>query len=520
MKKRREKENGEKQPKSKSSSINKKKNPNNNNKISSYISSIDNMINKIEKYNLKSTCFKIFTYFKNNKYNEIPIEKIFSKLTKEYDTNPNNFLTAKNIPYNSRKNFITNIYLSLKNYSFISINANNKKLLRLNYKNALDYLNNLYSRNQYKKSSSSDKYQTKKERKKTNNNYDLNKNDTDNNPNHNCKSLSQNNKLIGKKRKRDKLIEEEEESKEIETNVDLTDKETKSFKKEKKNKYKNDDTNSNNTDNNSSILFFQGEPLKKNLSSFTFYEYSETNKNSSSLYIYDSIANYDKLNQNKLFLYNNKEEEKAYDLLGKEIEPMFTKIYKINNILNDSQKKISEISQLLNSMDQNLNNYKNKKKKFIKNSNTLKICLKSLENQINYFKLFQNTESVPYKDDICKNHFAFVRKHLYLGKNIVDDNEIIVAELNTYDINFNYCKISIENEINDIIKKNDETFTTDIIQYIINPDLIKYFNNLNNKKSNNNNDSYNDFRNIYDDNVQLKKIFENYNYKFILYDTD
>ena len=43
---------------------------------------------------------------------------------------------------------------------------------------------------------------------------------------------------------------------------------------------------------------------------------------------------------------------------------------------------------------------------------------------------------------------------------------------------------------------------------------------MNNKKSNNNNDSYNDFRNIYDDNAQLKKIFENYNYKFILYDTD
>jgi hypothetical protein len=65
---------------------------------------------------------------------------------------------------------------------------------------------------------------------------------------------------------------------------------------------------------------------------------------------------------------------------------MNNKITELNNIINNTQKKISQISKLLNTMDENLNNYKNKKKIYINNSNTLKICFKSLENQINYLK--------------------------------------------------------------------------------------------------------------------------------------
>ena len=91
------------------------------------ISLIDKLIRKIERYNLKSTSIKIFTYFKMNKYKDIPIEKAFSKLVKEYDSNPNNFLTAKNVPFNSRKRFISSLSLSIKNNSFSCINRNNIK---------------------------------------------------------------------------------------------------------------------------------------------------------------------------------------------------------------------------------------------------------------------------------------------------------------------------------------------------------------------------------------------------------
>ena len=266
---------------------------------------------KNSNINLKSAYFRIFTYFKNNKYNDISLENTFSKLIKEYDSNPNNFLTAKNAPYNSKKNFISCLALTFKNNSFTSIIVNNKKHMRLNTKNALDYLQNLYNRNQNKKSSSPPpvKYPKKSERKKNNKNTHV----SNNNNNFNHKSNSEQNSYIGKKRKRSKINEEgEEESIEL---SDLSDIENKSYVKIKKdkNKYDTYTTNSDNMSNSNNTLYFQGEPYKKNLSNLTFNEYSETNKNIFSYNITDSTINYDKISQQSeynitLLLYHTKEE--------------------------------------------------------------------------------------------------------------------------------------------------------------------------------------------------------------------
>jgi hypothetical protein len=36
---------------------------------------------------------------------------------------------------------------------------------------------------------------------------------------------------------------------------------------------------------------------------------------------------------------------------------------------------------------------------------------------------------VPYKDDIYKKHIEFIKKHFDIGKNIIDNNDKIIAEL-------------------------------------------------------------------------------------------
>lgn len=465
------------------------------------ISLIDKLIRKIERYNLKSTSFKIFTYFKMNKYKDIPIDKAYSKLVKEYDSNPNNFLTAKNVPFNSRKRFISSLSLSIKNNSFSCINRNNIKYVRINPKQALDFLNNLYNRN--KKAPSEPNYPKRKTDKNNNNN---NKNNTKKEVK---EKNTYNNDLIGKKRKRDKNVENKEESKEIEIDLDSNEFDNKKVKIKKN----ENDENSNTENISNNIIFFQGVPLKKNLSSLTFNEFSDTNKNISSFYINDTITNYDTITpQNEYnikLLFHSKEEEKIYDLLKKEIKPMSNKISIMNNILNDKQKKLLSISKLLITMDENINNYKNIKVKFIKDSNALKTCFKSIEYQIKYLKLCKKAESIPFKEEIFEKHITFIKKHLKISKNIVNENDKEITKLNTYDINFSFCKISIENEINEIIKNNSDKFSIDIIKNVIKPELIKYFKDLA-YENNNIKDNYNDFKAIYEDNVQLRKVYEKY----------
>ena len=160
-------------------------------------------------------------------------------------------------------------------------------------------------------------------------------------------------------------------------------------------------------------------------------------------------------------------------------------------------------------MDENINNYKNIKVKFIKDSNALKICFKSIEYQIKYLKLCKKAESIPFKEEVFEKHITFIKKHLKISKNILNENDKEITKLNTYDINFNFCKISIENEINEIIKNNTDKFSIDIIKNVIKPELIKYFKDLA-YENNNIKDIYSDFKAIYEHNVQLRKVYEKY----------
>ena len=475
-----------------------------NNLNDKYIMEIDILLDKMKNYNLKSTSYRIFTYFKKNNYNGIPIDKIFDILSNEYDSNPEIFFNSLNEPINSKKKLIGSYNLTMRSSSFIILNIDNIKYVKLNPKKALEYLTNIYQKSLKSESNKSTR-KKKKSRKK-----DMS--GTSTHHKRNMKSSPDN--YIGKKRnKSKKIIEKEIDA--IDIDVDINE------KNEDKNKNNiimkniniqtsNDYNESFSTEkiNSNNLIFFQGLPLKKTLTNFTFNDAASCNNNET----FNSNNNIDIIklqNESKSeILFQSKKEEKIYDLLKKEIKPISTRIIEINNMLNYKQKKLSSIATLLQVMDANLNEYRNIKGKLIKDSHSLKTCYKGMEGQIKFFKLFHNLEFTSNKNEIFSMHLLFIKKYLKISKNIVDKNEKRILKLNDYGIKFGFCKLSIENEVKEIIGNNYDFIFVDSLKSFIKPELIKYFHKL--STDNNNNDDNNDFKYIYDDNTQLRKIYENY----------
>ena len=462
-----------------------------NNKSEDCLSTIDNLINRMKKSSMKLTRFRIYSLFKDNKYKEIKIEKIFSQLINEYDNNQNSFTNYKNKYFDSKEKLIKSIKCCLKNGSFEIIKRNNSEYAKLNPQKTLDFLTSLNNKNM-KEQSTTNSEKKKQSVKKSNFSYS------------NKREIK--NKFIGKKRRRKLTIKNKRK---IGPHINI-----------KNNNIKmNQQTINNNNDNSkiknieqvpSNELYFQGCLMSKNLTSLTF----NCSENYKSNPISDSI-NYNYFEQIKMptpcqteLLFDSKNEEQIYELLKKEIEPINSKISQINNNLIETQKKLLNIENSLKLMDQSYEDYIQIKSKFKKNCTTFSQCSKTIEFIIKTLALFENYEFIPDRTDSIQKEIDHFKKCLELGENIIEKNDNKICKLNDLDFSFHTSKIFVIKGVKDIIGNNDDYIMIEYIKKIIKPELITFFNNINS-----NNESNHDFKILYEENQRLKNTYQLYKEK-------
>ena len=449
--------------------------------------SIDNLLSKMKNVQLKSTSMKIFLLFKKYNYNTITFDTITSQFMKEFESDPSNFLSYNQNQFTSQEKLLKSLNKSLTNCSFALFKENNVVNVKLNPPKALEYLTTVYNKS-YKDDSTKSSEANKKIKiqkqtisgndKKTNNNDEE--------------------KYIGKKRKRKiktnspnynvrdaEKEANEEDSKEENKN---TNESFNSYNQEKANIQGCDDgirslqkINTNNT------IFFQGTPLKKNLSSLTFFDSSiEKIKNYSS---YNSINFNDTFNINNIdstrfsnenneeVLFRTKNEEEIYHLLIKEVSPLFSKMGQIKEIINEKQEKCLFIEDHLKKMYESLNNYKALKKIFKNNINNIKRYFKIVDIEVKTLNLLQKTETnFPFRDEELNRHLDYCKLCLKEVNILIENNDgKIIKNLNEYGISFSFCRKTVEDGVKDFIGNNFNLIPIEIIEFLIKPELLKYF---------------------------------------------
>ena len=99
-----------------------------------------------------------------------------------------------------------------------------------------------------------------------------------------------------------------------------------------------------------------------------------------------------------------------------------------------------------------------------------------------------------------------------------DKNNRIADKLNNYEISFTNAKISIENDLKEILEVDNENSAKDnIVDDLKNmfkcnfEEVFKKLSSENNNKDNDNNpDNYNEIKNIYEKNSNIKSEYEAY----------
>ena len=222
-------------------------------------------------------------------------------------------------------------------------------------------------------------------------------------------------------------------------------------------------------------------------------------------------------------LFRSKNEEEKYNLLKKEIQPINKKIQLIINILNEKQKKLSLIEINLNKMEQIMNNYIKMKNDYFKDCKSLKLLFGMIEVIIKTLKLFKNNDYAydygnikKYKDIGFGKNLEHLKDCLKESKKIIDNNEKVINNLNDYDNQFNFSKITVLKYIKEIMSNKNDFFPVEIIKNLIKPELFKYFNKISNEAKND--DTLNNFQLLYNDNEKIKIIFLNYEQIYKLLD--
>lgn len=478
----------------------------------SIIQKIDELLNQMKNLDVKTVITRIFYYYKENDYKELSCDEIVSKLTNEYKSNPSNFLNKSNRTFNSLRKFTNGLKFSLKNNkAFNPFKVKGTDYIKLNYHKAYETLKNMNKRISKKEVNSLNTTMIEKDEES-----DISS----------LSSISSQNKektLMGKKRKRNKSNQRNSKPRE-------------KLPKEKKylvidevnstNKNTNDDNDTeidsinSNEDNqpenktmDNNTVYFQGTPLKNNnLTNMSFYGGNTEN----SKYFYSNsldispINNYNfdiqnsSTNEKVKILYSSKLEEKFFTLLFQEVKPMMDKFDFLNKMILSKQERLSSITILLTDFETHITEYKNIKKKFLADCNILEICFNIIENQAKILKMCRKTDYIPYKDDVFNLHSDFVKKYIDKCKYVLEDNEKKIIKLNDYEINFRLRKVTIENEVEELLGNNCDIMTDEIIKMVIKPKLFKYFNRMKNAEDASNND----YKFLYDKNVKLKETYE------------
>ena len=214
----------------------------------------------------------------------------------------------------------------------------------------------------------------------------------------------------------------------------------------------------------------------------------------------------------------SKDEEEVFKIISQEIKPLERKLDEINSLITYKRKKLELVSNLLKEMNQNMENFKSTKKDYYIQYNDIKINFKCIEEQFRIFKISENLVDEPFKEEIYKEHSNFIKNILKNSKKMFDKNNRIADKLNNYEISFTNAKISIENDLKEILEVDNENSAKDnIVDDLKNmfkcnfEEVFKKLSSENNNKDNDNNpDNYNEIKNIYEKNSNIKSEYEAY----------
>jgi len=472
-----------------------------------YIKRIDKLINKMVENKVKSTCFKIIKFFKDNNYNEISYEDILIKLTNEYNSNPKSFMNHFDKPFTNLSKFIASVKISLKNNIFNSINHENTEYFKVNYPKLLDYLRHFSFR------ASNERKSINKEKKDSGIIFNINK--IKKSP-YNCSNY------IGQKRstptrRNSKKKEGDDNQEDLDENYNINEiqnKKRKEINMKSRNKLGNEiieesreSCNSTNLENKikNERIFLEGIPLDKDLSNLSFGEEDSSNKYLSFIEINCNSFNPNSINKikdnNKGILYESQEEEKHFNSLKNELKPIKERINQIKNVVHLIEQNFSSISDMFMKMNKIFIEYKNKKNKIINEWNILIANFEAIDNEIKIFNLCKNSENIPFQYDIFKMHYNYAKKLMEICRITIEENHKKIVELNNDDFNFCFFKLEIRNIMKEIIENKNNILSFVDIEYLIMPELITYFNQINyenkiNEKNNEVNEIYNYFINI------------------------
>ena len=465
------------------------------NKRNNDYTKIDKLISEISKKE-KSLDIHIFKYFKKHDYSSIKKKDILSSFVNQFTTNPNKFIDSNKVNFDSKNNFTYCLNKIMNKDLFIVFNQNKIKYVKINKEKTLEYLISLK-----KQIGLEGGRNTVIKEKKLNEEQEENSN---------------NNSFLNKKRKRQKIIKEnknnlseKKEENELNNNNKIIE--------ESPQKDSQENPTTEKIYNNFSFhqshlskLTFNDKILSNNSAPFSNNSYffnSEIEEN-------DQPIIHKDLKEESLYM--SKDEEEAFNIISKEIKPLREKLNEINSFIIYKQKKLELISKLLVEMNENLEKFKDLKTSFNSDYNEIIICFKGIEDHFKIFKVAENMEEFPFKEEIYKSHIKFIKNILKKSKNFYDSNNKITNKLNNYDIAFTSAKIAIENNLREIVDGNGESKADELIETlknILKSNFDEAFKKLNLDNYFDNpikEDNNNDIRNIYEKSIKIRCDFETY----------
>ena len=468
-------------------------------------SKIDKLLSYLTKKAQQTIEVYILNYFKKNDYNSIKKKEIISTLINEYNISSEKFIDSNQICFNSKNTFIEAVNNSLKKDLFNCFNQNKMKYIEINQEKAFEYLTSLKNNkaNRTKNNKRNDKND-----KRWSHNLFLNKktkrNKSDAQKNHKRKSNNKRSKKEMKEPEQSKL-----------NNIRKIENKKDSPKKD------NEEITSEKIYNN--IFFHQSHFSKLTFNDKILANNSNPSSHNSYFFNVNNFENYEppaipkEPKDDEELLYISKDEEDAFKIISKEIKPLGKKLSEINSFINNKQKKVELISDLLVEMSQNTEKYKTTKIDYNDKVNEIKACFKGIDDNTKILKNSGNVSDMPFKDVIFNSHMKFIQNILKKTENLVENKDNITNKLNNYDIAFSSAKILVENYLKEIIEYDCENGNeNDIYESLKNylkqnfEEAFKKLNLDNTNDCSSKGENYHDMKNIYEKNIQIKSEFDNY----------
>ena len=448
----------------------------------------------------KTVDLHILKYFKKNDYNQIRKKDLISIFTKKFMSNPDKFINYNKTKFDSKNSFTYSLDITLKKDLFKVFNQKKIKYIKINAEKTLEYLNTMKKQILFEKGANTvikrRKIELENEEKNTNNS------------------------LLNKKRNRQNMGKENSKDKD---EIKYPKKNNNSKKIKSRNNPRKKDNEENVTSEKiyNNITFHQSH-----LSKYTFKDKILSNNSaplSNNSYYFNS-ENYEEeqpplpkkdLKEELL----SKSEEEIFKIISKEIQPLEKKLDEMNSLIAYKRKKLVLVQNLLKEMNQNMENFKTIKKDYYSQYNDIRINFKCVEDQLRIFKISESVIDEPFMEEIQKDHNKFIRNILKKSKSLFDINHRIANQLNNYEISFTNAKITIENDLKEILEVENENKACDNIvdsfKNMFKSNFKETFKKL--KSENNNNkdkidnvDNYNEMKNIYEKNSKIRSEYDAY----------